>query len=97
MRDAESAGLAGLFPVIILIFTSSTLVPIATMPGWLQAFAKVNPIIIVVDALRVLTLGGPHVQAIAPGRARSQPPLDVGGARGAVHVDHPRLQMNVFL
>ncbi|MPZ92617.1 MAG: ABC transporter permease [Actinobacteria bacterium] len=59
VRDAESAGLAGLFPVIILIFTSSTIVPVATMPGWLQAFAEVNPITVVVDALRTLTLGGP--------------------------------------
>jgi len=59
VRDAESAGLAGLFPVIVLIFTSSTLVPVATMPGWLQAFAEVNPITVVVDALRTLTLGGP--------------------------------------
>lgn len=59
VRDAESAGLAGLFPVIILFFTSSTLVPIATMPSWLQAFAKVNPITVVVDALRALVLGGP--------------------------------------
>lgn len=64
VRDAESAGLAGLFPVIILVFTSSTLVPVATMPGWLQAFAKVNPITIVVDALRVLTLGGPTTKPL---------------------------------
>jgi len=33
VRDPESAGLAGLFPVIILFFTSSALVPVATMPG----------------------------------------------------------------
>jgi ABC transporter DrrB family efflux protein len=42
VRNPESAGLAGLFPVIILVFTSSSLVPVATMPGWLQAFANVN-------------------------------------------------------
>jgi ABC transporter DrrB family efflux protein len=59
VRDAESAGLAGLLAVIPLIFTSSTFVPVATMPGWLQAFAKVNPITIAVDALRALSLGGP--------------------------------------
>ena len=59
VRDAETAGLAGLFPVIILTFTSSTLVPVATMPGWLQAFAKINPITVMVDALRALCLGGP--------------------------------------
>jgi ABC transporter DrrB family efflux protein len=59
LRDPESAGLAGLFPVIILFFTSSTLVPVATMPGWLQAFAKANPITVVTGALRALCLGGP--------------------------------------
>jgi ABC transporter DrrB family efflux protein len=57
--DAESAGLAGLLGVIPLIFVSSTFVPVATMPGWLQAFAKVNPVTITVDALRALCLGGP--------------------------------------
>ena len=50
VRDPESAGLAGLFPVIILFFTSSTLVPVATMPGWLQAFAKANPITVITGA-----------------------------------------------
>jgi len=59
VRDAESAGLAGLLTVIPLIFTSSTFVPVVTMPGWLQAFAKVNPITVTVDALRALCLGGP--------------------------------------
>jgi ABC transporter DrrB family efflux protein len=59
VRDPESAGLAGLFGVIPLIFASSTFVPVATMPGWLQAFAKVNPITRAVDALRALCLGGP--------------------------------------
>jgi ABC transporter DrrB family efflux protein len=59
VRDAESAGLAGLLTVIPLIFTSSTFVPVATMPGWLQAFARINPITVTVDALRALCLGGP--------------------------------------
>ena len=59
VRDPESAGLAGLFPVIILFFTSSALVPVATMPGWLQAFAKANPITVITGVLRALCLGGP--------------------------------------
>ncbi|GAA1570991.1 ABC transporter permease [Kribbella sancticallisti] len=69
VRDAEAAGLVGLMPVIVLVFTSSTFVPVATMPGWLQAFAKINPVTVTVDALRALVLGGPtadHVwQALA--------------------------------
>ena len=59
VRDPESAGIGGLLAVIPLIFTSSTFVPVATFPGWLQAFAKVNPITVTVDAIRVLCLGGP--------------------------------------
>src|SRR6266508_3394567 len=59
VRDPESAGLAGLLPVIALVFTSSTFVPVATMPGWVQAFAKANPVTVTVDALRALCLGGP--------------------------------------
>ncbi len=65
VRDAESAGLAGLFPVIVLVFTSSTLVPVATMPGWLQAFARANPVTVVVGALRALCLGGPTARPVA--------------------------------
>jgi ABC transporter DrrB family efflux protein len=56
VRDPESAGL---FPVIVLFFTSSALAPVATMPGWLQAFAKANPITVIIGALRALCLGGP--------------------------------------
>jgi ABC-2 type transport system permease protein/oleandomycin transport system permease protein len=59
VRDPESAGIGGLLAVIPLIFTSSTFVPVATFPGWLQAFAKVNPITVTVDAIRALCLGGP--------------------------------------
>ncbi len=29
------------------------------MPGWLQAWAKINPVSITVDAMRALSLGGP--------------------------------------
>jgi ABC-2 type transport system permease protein/oleandomycin transport system permease protein len=64
VRNPESAGLAGIFPVVILVFTSSTIVPVATMPGWLQAFANVNPVTALVDALRVLCLGGPAAMPV---------------------------------
>ena len=33
------------------------------MPGWLQAFANVNPITVIIDALRALCLGGPTAAA----------------------------------
>jgi ABC transporter DrrB family efflux protein len=69
VRDAETAGLAGLFPIIILFFTSSALVPVATMPGWLQAFAKANPITVITDALRALCLDGPAARPAAEAAA----------------------------
>jgi ABC transporter DrrB family efflux protein len=69
VRDPESAGLAGLFPIIILFFTSSALVPVATMPGWLQAFAKANPVTVITGALRALCLGGPTARPAAEAAA----------------------------
>jgi oleandomycin transport system permease protein len=40
-------------------FASSIFAPAATMPGWLQAFVKVNPVTVVTDAARGLMVGGP--------------------------------------
>jgi ABC-2 type transport system permease protein/oleandomycin transport system permease protein len=54
VEAAQSAGFVWVFP---LTFASSAFVPIFTMPGWLQAFAKANPVTIVVDAMRALFLG----------------------------------------
>jgi ABC-type Mn2+/Zn2+ transport system ATPase subunit len=45
-------------PVFLLIFASSVFVPIATMPGWLQAFAKAQPVTVTVNTVRALTEGG---------------------------------------
>ena len=50
-ESVQAFGLIWLFPVT---FLSSAFVPIATMPGWLQAFVKVNPISHVADATRDL-------------------------------------------
>jgi ABC transporter DrrB family efflux protein len=57
--NAETAGAAALLPIIPLAFTSSTFVPIDTMPGPLQAWADINPVTHIVDANRALILGGP--------------------------------------
>lgn len=45
--------------VFPLSFGSNTFVATSTMPGWLQAFVKVNPITHLVGAVRGLFLGGP--------------------------------------
>jgi ABC-2 type transport system permease protein/oleandomycin transport system permease protein len=59
VKDAETAQVAGFVLVFPLVFASSQFVPIETMPGWLQAFAKVNPVTAAIDTSRALTLGGP--------------------------------------
>ncbi|MEU6041884.1 ABC transporter permease [Actinomadura sp. NPDC047616] len=52
-------GLSFIF-VMPLTFGSSILVPdTSTMPGWLEAWTKVNPVTHLADAVRALTLGGP--------------------------------------
>jgi oleandomycin transport system permease protein len=50
--------------VLPLSFGSNTFVPTATMPGWLQAFVKVNPISQLVDAMRGLMIGGPVAEHV---------------------------------
>ena len=45
--------------VLPLTFGVNTFVDPATMPGWLQAFVKVNPISHLVGTVRGLMLGGP--------------------------------------
>jgi ABC-2 type transport system permease protein/oleandomycin transport system permease protein len=57
VRDVESAQAATFVWVFPLTFASSAFVPIAGFPGWLQAFSKINPITIAVDAIRALVLG----------------------------------------
>jgi daunorubicin resistance protein C len=57
VKDAETAQVAGFVWVFPLVFASSLYVPIHTMPGWLQAFAKINPVTPMVDTIRGLTLG----------------------------------------
>jgi ABC-2 type transport system permease protein/oleandomycin transport system permease protein len=56
VEAAQSAGFVWVFP---LTFASSAFVPVFTMPGWLQAFAKANPVTITVDAVRLLFQGQP--------------------------------------
>ncbi len=41
----------------ILAFISSTYVPVSTMPGWIQPFARYQPITPMVDAVRSLIAG----------------------------------------
>jgi oleandomycin transport system permease protein len=59
VKSPQGVQLFGFLAMFPLVFGSSLLVPVATMPGWLQAFAKVNPITSLTQAERALLTGGP--------------------------------------
>ena len=61
MRSAGSVQGVMMLLVLPLTFASSTFVPVTTMPGWLQAFVKVNPISQVVYSVRGLLTTGAAV------------------------------------
>ena len=58
LRDPETVQVAGFLWVFPLVFASSVFVPIATMPSWLQVFARNQPVTQVVNAMRHLMQGG---------------------------------------
>jgi ABC transporter DrrB family efflux protein len=59
-ESVQAFGLIWLFPIT---FLSSAFVPIATMPGWLQAFANNQPVTYIVNTMRALALGGEPIEA----------------------------------
>ena len=69
VREPETAQVAAFLPMFPFVFASSAFTPVGTMPGWLQAFARNQPVTLTVNAIRNLTQGGPvasyTLQAIA--------------------------------
>jgi ABC-2 type transport system permease protein len=59
VKDPETAQAAGVLPFFILVFASSAIVPVSTMPGWLQPFARSQPVSVTINAVRALVEGGP--------------------------------------
>ena len=48
-----------------LFFASSAIYPISTMPGWLQAISRGNPLTYEVDALRsLMVIGGVSIDGV---------------------------------
>ena len=63
--NAETAQAAA-FPLIVpLVFASSAFVEVSSMPGWLQVFARHQPVTITIDAVRHLVLGTPVGWSVA--------------------------------
>ncbi len=54
------------FFMMPLMFTSNALFPIAVMPKWLAAIAKINPVSLAVTSIRELTIHGWEWEKILP-------------------------------
>ena len=69
----EKVQIFGFVTIFPLTFASNAFVPLDTMPGWLQAWVRVNPVTMLTDALRGLFVGGPvlrpALEALAIGLA----------------------------
>ena len=63
-RTPESVNTWAFMIILPLTFASSAYAPVDTMPGWLQAFVKANPVNSVIDAARGLMLGGPVAEPV---------------------------------
>jgi ABC-2 type transport system permease protein/oleandomycin transport system permease protein len=57
-KDPETAQITGILPFFVLLFASNAIVPVATMPTWLQGFARNQPLSVTVSAARALLEGG---------------------------------------
>ncbi|MFC7545704.1 ABC transporter permease [Plantactinospora sp. GCM10030261] len=64
LRSEKSVMGVSMLVLFPLTFLSNVFVDPATMPGWLQAFVKVNPITVLVDAVRSVVEGNPDASAI---------------------------------
>jgi ABC-2 type transport system permease protein/oleandomycin transport system permease protein len=64
VQDAEATQAASFIWIFPLVFASTVFVPLRTMPGWLQVFARANPVSNMSNALRALALGGPTARPV---------------------------------
>jgi ABC-2 type transport system permease protein/oleandomycin transport system permease protein len=62
--NPEKVQIFGFVVTFPLTFTSNVFVPTESMPGWLQAWAKANPVTILADSVRSLLAGNPNATLI---------------------------------
>ena len=63
VRDTQTAEIAGFTWVFPVVFASSIFVPVATMPSWLQPFARNSPITLAANAARGWSFAQPDYEA----------------------------------
>jgi oleandomycin transport system permease protein len=64
-KDPEHVQLFGFTALFPITFVSNAFVPTETMPGWLQAWVKINPVTHLSDAARGLLVEGPVAEPAA--------------------------------
>ncbi|GAA2831692.1 ABC transporter permease [Kitasatospora paracochleata] len=64
LRSAQAVQGVSMLVIMPLQFGSSIFAPTTTMPGWLQAFTKYNPLSALADACRSLINGGPLAHSV---------------------------------
>ena len=64
VKTAQGVQLYGFLFMFPLVFGSNILTSTRSMPGWLQAFVKVNPVTYLTEAERALLVGGPAATAV---------------------------------
>ena len=91
VKKPETTQIAGMLVTFPLMFASSAYVPVKSLPGWLQAVAKVNPLSYTVDAARGYALGHPSAGALGKsiGIAAVLAAISIVGATAAYRrIDH---------
>lgn len=62
--EPEKVQIFGFVVLFPLTFVSDAFVRTSSMPGWLQAFSKANPVSILADATRALMVEGPATRSV---------------------------------
>jgi oleandomycin transport system permease protein len=63
-KDPEKVQIFGFTALFPVTFVSNVFVQTDTMPGWLQAWVRVNPVTHLADAARGLMVGGPVADSV---------------------------------
>lgn len=63
-KDPERVQLFGMTILFPITFVSNVFVPVGTMPGWLQAIVKANPVSVLAEAVRGLMVSGPVAKPV---------------------------------
>ena len=64
VKSPEMVGMLSMFWLFPLMLASTVFTPAEQMPGWLQGFAKWQPVSVVADAARYLSNGVPAGEAV---------------------------------